>query len=122
MTSRKIYKIELEYEFPREVSAAVDNAEYQETLAVLKRKYGTGCTEKVGFRGDKTNVFKVGNVLITLKFVTEGVIDRGHLILTAENQGLRGVAEAECQKYYQERSRRDVQNMKGFQNGGIDAL
>ena len=73
-------------------------------------------------RGDKTNVFKVGNVLITLTFVTEGVIDRGHLILTAENQGLRGVAEAECQKYYQERSRRDVQNMKGFQNGGIDAL
>ena len=122
MTSRKIYKIELEYEFPREVSAAVDNAEYQETLSVLKRKYGTGCTEREGFGGNKTNVFKVGNVLITLKFVTEGVIDRGHLILTAENQGLRGVAEAECQKYYQERSRRDVQNMKGFQNGGIDAL
>lgn len=122
MTSRKIYKIELRYEFPRKVSAAVDNAEYQETLAVLKRKYGTGCTEKMGFGGDKTNVFKVGNVLITLKFITEGVIDRGCLILTAENQGLRGVAEAECQKYYQERSRRDVQNMKGFQNGGIDAL
>ena len=122
MTSRKIYKIELKYEFPRKVSAAVDNAEYQETLAVLKRKYGTGCTEKEGFGGDKTNVFKVGNVLITLKFVTEGVIDRGHLILTAENQNLRGVAEAECQRYYQERSRRDVQNMKGFQNGGIDAL
>lgn len=104
------------------MSAAVDNAEYQETLSVLKRKYGTGCTEREGFGGNKTNVFKVGNVLITLKFVTEGVIDRGHLILTAENQGLRGVAEAECQKYYQERSRRDVQNMKGFQNGGIDAL
>lgn len=122
MTSRKIYKIELRYEFPRNVAAAVDEAEYRETRDVLKRKYCVECTEKEGFGGDKTNVFRVGDVLITLKFVTEGVIDRGHLILTAENQNLRGVAEAECQKYYQERSCRDVQNMKGFQNGGIDAL
>ena len=122
MTSKKIYKVELVYYFPREVSAAVDDAEYQGTLQALQTKYGVNCTEEIGWGGDKTNVFKVGNVLITLRFVTEGVVDRGHLILTAENIKVRAIAEAECQKYYQERSRRDVENMNGFQNGGVDVL
>lgn len=122
MTSKRIYKVELTYYFPRGVSAAVDDAEYQGTLQALQTKYGVSCTEETGWGGDKKNVFKVGNVLISLKFVTEGIVDRGHLILTAENVLIRAAAESECRKYYQERSRRDVENMKGFQNGGVDVL
>ena len=122
MFSKKIYKVELKYKFPRGVSAKVDEAEYKGTLAALKQKYRVGDVENEGWGGDKTHKFRIGNVMITLKFTTEGVIDDGELELIAENLEFANMAHAECEKYYQERSKMDVENMKGFQNNGVDAL
>ena len=122
MTTKRIYKIELKYSFPRDATTAVDDAEYEGTLMALKRKYGESNVAKTGMLGDKTNVFKLGDVLVTLEYTTEGVLDCGGLKLTAENIVMKKIAEDECKAFYQQRSRQDVENMKGFENGGIDAL
>ncbi len=122
MTSKKIYKVILTHHFPRKSTTAVDDAEYKATLNALKVKYGVGNVEEEGWGGDKTHKFKVGNVLITLMFTTEGLIDSGKLELEAENMEYKNLAVAECNKFYEERARTDVENMKSFENGGVDAL
>ena len=60
--------------------------------------------------------------MITLHQVKEGVFDRGKLVLVAENVKLQHEAERESKKYYELRSRKDVENMKSFEGDGVDAL
>ena len=122
MTSKKVYQVGFSYEFPRGVSTSVDEAECEGVIRALKTKYGVNPSVDEGFRGDKDYQFRLGDVVITLYQVKEGTFDRGKLTLVAENVKLRHEAERESKKYYEQRSRKDLENMKSFEGDGVDAL
>jgi hypothetical protein len=120
LVTKKVFKTIMSYKFPRNAAAGADVAEYKDTLKVLKTKYGTPYGEYDGFGGDKSAEFKLGDVVITLRFTAEGLIDSAALRLSAEKLSIKRQAETESRSVYDERVKKDIESRKI--EGGADAL
>lgn len=116
--SRKIYLVSLEYDLPRNRTTSADEAEFDAASKAISQKYGVSPIDSYD-GSDLVHVFWVGDVRVTLKWVSEGAFDRARLELKACNMKIDAEAEKESLAYYEELSRAARNQV---QEGGADAL
>lgn len=123
--SKVVYEVTYEFGFDRNTTTAADREEVKQTIEALNRKYGVyhvkDSKTKDGEDGfcDSVERFELPNMVVELKYTSEGRFDRAQMILTAWDIGLKERATQESLAYFKERQDEEASKVK---SGGEDAL
>lgn len=117
--TKQIFGVDYHYTFPRKQMEAETEAEYKAIMNALIKKYGVNPETEKGFGGDEVNKFIVGNLIIELKYVKEGVLDHAAVHLEAERKDIKALAEKESMAYYNKKKEAAASRVR---QGGEDAL
>jgi hypothetical protein len=121
--SKVVYEVTYEFGFDRNTTTAADREEVKQTIEALNRKYGVYHVKASKTKDDEDGFcdsverFELPNMVVELKYTSEGRFDRAQMRLTAWDIGLEERATQESLAYFKKR-----QDEEAVKPGGEDAL